>query len=142
MKKPRIKRNRPAYAFIPAPTIPVDEFLNHCPLPPELAHLETIMRGDFGQNLLTSVVACHAEGFTIAQQEAVVKQVIDFYGQEWHRCNACHNWAKEFTAGAMVIDGRFLISVVCPKCTALAHTGRSTAAMRRNMTAHVLGGER
>lgn len=141
MKKPRIKRNRPTgYSFVTAPTIPVDEFMNHCPLPAELAYLEPIMRGDFGQNLLTSIMACHSEGFTHDQLKAVIRQLVDFYGQEWQRCNACHGWAKEFTAGAMVIDGRFMITVICPECAALGQTGRHTAAMTRNMQEFITSG--
>lgn len=137
MKTPRIKRRA---QYIPAPAIPIDEFLKHCPLPPELAHLEPIMRGDFGQNLLTSVWACYAEGFTHAQLENVIRQVVEFYGQKWHRCNACHAWTDDEIAGAMAIDGRFVITVICPKCADLAASGRATEAMTTNMQEYIFGG--
>lgn len=98
------------------------------------------MRGPIGQTLITSVATCLDEGFTYAQLEEVARLVVDFYTEEWHRCNACHNWTKDFAAGAVVLDGQFKITVVCSKCGALVKAGHSTEAMDRNVAEHVFGG--
>lgn len=139
MKKPRLKRNRPV-AYLSSADFPIGKFLKHCPLPPELEHLEPIMHGPLGQSLISSIAVCLGEGFTYAQLEEVARLVVDFYAEEWHRCNACHNWTKDFAGGAVVIDGEFKIAVVCAKCGALVQAGRATKAMDRNVAEHVLGG--
>ena len=131
MKNPRIKR---AIQYVPAAPIPIDEFLKHCPLPPELAHLEPIMRGDFGQNLLTSVWACYVEGFTHAQLENVIRQVVEFYGQKWHRCNACHCWTDDpAKTGALIANGRFRLVVTCRPCYERIMSDNATPEMMRNL---------
>lgn len=111
-----------------------------CPLPTELAYLEPVLRGPMGQAMLTSIMACYEEGFSRSQLAVVIQEVISFYAQEYHRCNACHGWTNEPTAGALVIDGRFLITAFCPKCAALGAAGRPTEAMTRNMQEYVFGG--
>jgi len=139
MKRPRIKR-RANYVFIPAAHIPMDEVLRVCPLPPQLREFLPVIRGPLGQAILSAIAACLTEGFTHDQLELVVKQVVEFYTQSYHRCNACHNWCDESTAGAVVVDGAFTITALCPNCAKLAASGRATPAMSRNMQDHVFGG--
>lgn len=140
MARPKLKRNHKNYSFIPAPTIPAGEVLKRCPLPAELRHLEPMLNGPFGTAILTTVGAALAEGFSMAEMERTIEQVVEFYTQSYHRCNACLNWTDESTAGAMIVDGRFVITAVCPKCAKLGRAGRATEAMARNMQDHVFGG--
>lgn len=140
MKRPRIKRNRPNHIYVSSADFPVGEFLKHCPLLPEHKHLEAEIRGPIGQALLTAITTCHAEGFSAARLEDVAKQVVEFYGQEWHRCTTCYDWTKDFTAGAVVLDGQFRITVVCSKCGDRVMAGGVTAVMTNNMTGFIFGG--
>lgn len=139
MKRPRLKRNRHNYVL--SADFPVDKFLKDCPLPPALAHLEPIMRGSLGQALITSIATCLDEGFTYTQLEAVTQQIIDFYAEEWHRCAACHGWAKDFAAGAVILDGQFKLTVICAKCGHLVASGRTTKSMDKNVAEFIFGGE-
>lgn len=139
MKRPRLKRTRPA-VYVSSADFPVGEFLKHCPLSPEHKDLEAEIRGPIGQALLTAITTCHAEGFSAARLEDVARQVVEFYAQEWHRCATCHNWTRDFAAGAVVLDGEFKITVVCSKCGQMVASGRVTGAMNRNMVDFVFGG--
>lgn len=139
MKKPRIKRNRKNYVFVTAPTIPAGPVLKHCPLPAELRHLEPMINGPFGTAILTGIGAALAEGFSRSKLEQVVEQIIEFYTQSYHRCAACLNWTDESTAGAVIVEGRFVVTALCPKCVAAGRAGRATESMARNMREHVLG---
>ena len=140
MARPKIKRNHKNYVFVTAPTIPAGPVSKFCPLPPELRHLAPVLQGPLGTAILTAIGAALAEGFSRSKLEQVVEQVIDFYGQSYHRCNACLNWTDESTAGAVILDGRFVVTAICPKCAAAGRAGRPTAAMTRNVTSHVFGG--
>ncbi len=140
MARPKIKRNHKDYRFIPAPTIPAGEVLKYCPLPAELADFAPVLQGPLGTAILTAIGAALAEGFSRKQLTQVVERVVEFYTQPYHRCNACFAWSDESTAGAMIIDGRFVITAVCPKCAKLGRAGRATEDMARNMQDHVFGG--
>lgn len=140
MARPKIKRNHNNYRFVPAPEIPVSEVLKHCPLPKELRQFQPLIDGPFGTAILTAIGAALSEGFSRAQLSQVVEQVVDFYTQEYHRCAACFSWSNESTAGAMIVDGRFVVTAICPKCAAAGRAGRATESMARNLQAHVFGG--
>lgn len=140
MARPKIKRNHRNYRFIPASEIPAGEVLKHCPLPDELRHLEPMIDGPLGTAILTAIGAALAEGFSRAQLSQVVASVVEFYTQSHHRCAACFNWTDESTAGAIIVDGRFVVTALCPKCVAAGRAGRATESMARNLQAHVFGG--
>lgn len=139
MKKPKLKRNR-NYVFIPAIEIPAGEVIKRCPLPAEWRHLEPMLDGPLGTAILTAIGAALSEGFSRAQLSQVVEQVVEFYTQDYHRCAACFCWSNESTAGAMIVDGRFVVTAICPKCAAAGRAGRGTQQMARNLREHVFGG--
>lgn len=135
---PKLKRKK--YVFVTAPEIPSGATLNRSPLPPEIAHLRPIIDGPFGTAILTAIGAALAEGFSRSQLNEVVMSVAEFYTQDYHRCNACLNWTDESTAGAVIVEGRFVVTALCPKCVAAGRAGKATESMARNVRAHVFGG--
>ena len=139
MARPKLKRNHKNYSFIPAPTIPAGEVLKYCPLPAELADFAPVLQGPLGTAILTAIGAALAEGFSRSQLQDVVTAVVEFYTQSYHRCAACFNWTDESTAGALIVDGRFIVTAICPACAAAGRAGCATESMARNMREHVFG---
>lgn len=140
MARPKIKRNHRNYEFVTAPEIPAGPALKRWPLPKELRHLQPLIDGPLGNAILTAIGAALSEGFSRAQLSQVVEKVVEFYTQEYHRCAACFAWSNESTAGALIVDGRFVVTAICPKCAAAGRAGRATESMARNLREHVFGG--
>ena len=113
----------------------IDEFLKLCPLPPELAHMESEIRTPQGQSLMQSIMGAYAQGLRGAALDNVYSMVLEFYSKDTHRCTTCLCWTKHFSAGA-IIDDAFHLVVICNRCAKLIDRGRGTPTMKRNLQSY------
>ena len=79
-------------------------------------------------------------GFTIEQIGAALNRVATHAEQGSQRCPACLNWTDDGTTWGYTHKGQLHLLTLCPRCAALAATGRPTATMTRNLTAYVKAG--
>lgn len=136
MRKPRLKRSRPAVCLSPA-DFPMDEFLRHCPLPAELAHLEPLLRGPIGQSMLDCIVGAMSAGMTEAAMLAMLQAICEFHSETTHRCSTCFRWTDApAKTGGLIANGSFHIIVTCRPCYERIMSDRATPEMVRNLRSY------
>jgi len=141
MKRPRIKRNRPAGHVFAARMPSVDEFLSVNPLPPELAQFEPILRSPIGQNILDCIIGAMSAGMSEGAMLAMLQDICEFHSETTHRCNTCFGWTDDpAKTGALIAKGRFRLVVTCRPCYERIMSGTTTPEMMRNLQTY--GGER
>lgn len=133
-----LRHNQPTCKPQPAT---VAEFLHHHPLPPELAPYRPAVERFPDVGAVTRTLAGLVQaGFTVEQIGAALEQAAAHATQDGQRCAACLNWTSDGTTYGQTRKGSLILITLCPKCFALAATGRPTAAMTRNLTAYVREG--
>ena len=119
----------------------VKAFLGRHPLPPELTPYQPAIEKfpDVGA-LLRTLFGLMQAGFTIEQIGAALDRVATHAEQGSQRCPACLNWTDDGMTWGYTDKGILHLLTLCPRCAALAATGRPTATMTRNLTAYVKAG--
>jgi hypothetical protein len=115
-------------------SIPISELLKVAPLPPELAHFETIIRSPVGQNILDSIVGAYEAGLSESAMLDMLRQLARFHSGESHRCTTCLAWTDDpARSGGVIAHGRFTLIVTCKPCYRRILAGAATPRMVRNL---------